>query len=133
MTTTPGLSRGRAIAERLMVDTCTIARVSAGTDFNDTTGGYSGGSSTPVYDGACRVKPKDNADRVVQFGEQAVSFWPFLVAVPMSVTGVQLDDVVTITASESDPSLIGVQLRVREVPSGSQLTARRLGCERNAG
>lgn len=123
---------GRTAAEGLMVDACTITRTVAGTTFDETTGAYTGGSSTAVYSGKCRVKPRDNADRVVQFGEEAVSFWPFIVSVPMSVTTIELDDMVTITASALDPALAGLSLRVREVLSGSHLTARRLSCEENA-
>lgn len=116
-----------------MVDACTITRPSGTSTFNPTTGQSTPGSPTAVYTGACRVKPRDNADRVVQFGQEAVSFWPYLVSVPMSVTGIALDDVVTVTASALDPALVGLVLRVREVLSGSHLTARRLSCEENAG
>lgn len=125
--------QGRAAAEAIMVDACTITRVVPGTTFNETTGAYTGGSTSTVYTGACRVKPRDNADRVVQYGQEAVSFWPYIVSVPMSVTTVDLEDVVTITASSLDATLVGLELRVREVLSGSHLTARRLSCEENAG
>jgi hypothetical protein len=124
---------GRAAAEALMVDSCTVTRNAAGPTFNETTGAYTGGATSTIYTGACRVKPRDNADRVVQFGEEAVSFWPFLVSVPMSVDDVELDDFVTITASALDPALVGLVLRVRQVQAGSHITARRLSCERNVG
>lgn len=127
------LPRLRAEAESMMVDTCAITRATAGSTFNETTGAYTGGSTTTVYTGACRVKPRDNADRVVQYGQEAVSFWPFIVSVPMSATGISLNDIVTVTASALDASLVGMVLRVREVLQGSHLTARRLACERNVG
>jgi hypothetical protein len=123
---------GRAAAEALMVDTCVISRRGTTGAFNETTGAYDVGASTEIYAGPCRVKPRDNADRVVQYGEQAVSFWPYIVSVPMSVTNVGLNDIVTITASELDPALFGLSLRVREVLVGTHLTARRLSCEENA-
>lgn len=123
---------GRSAAEELMVDTCVISRSSGLGSFNETTGQYDGGS-TEVYAGKCRVKPRDNADRVVQYGQEAVSFWPYIVSVPMDVTTVDLDDVVTVTDSALDPALFGLSLRVREVLKGTHLTARRLGCEENAG
>jgi hypothetical protein len=122
----------RAQAESLMQDACTITRTTAGTTFNETTGQYDAGSTSTLYTGKCRVKPRDNADRVVQFGERAVSFWPYIVSVPMSVTTVELNDVITITASALDASLVGLKLRVREVLAGSHLTARRLSCEVDA-
>jgi hypothetical protein len=124
--------RGRTAAEVMMVDTCTITRASEPGVFNETTGQYDLASPATVYSGKCRVKPRDNADRVVQYGQEAVSFWPYVVSVPMSVTDIELDDVVTIAASALDPALVDLQLRVREVLSGSHLTARRLSCEENA-
>jgi hypothetical protein len=122
---------GRVEAEALMVDACTITRVTGLGSINETTLAYTPTTST-IYTGKCRVKPRDNADRVVQYGQEAASFWPFLVSLPMSTTTVDLDDLVTITASALDASLIGKVLRVREVLAGSHLTARRLSCEENA-
>lgn len=132
MSATGATLAGRVAAESLMVDACTITRATAGSTFDETTLTYSGGSSATLYSGKCRVKPRDNADRVVQYGERAVSFWPYIVSVPMSVTTVELNDVITVTASALDASLVGLSLRVREVLSGSHLTARRLSCEENA-
>lgn len=125
---------GRAAAEALMVDACTITRVTPGTVFNETTGQYDDTPPpTTVYTGKCRVKPRDNADRVVQYGQEAVSLWPYIVSIPMAESGVELDDIVTVTASALDTALVGAGFRVRQVLAGSHLTARRLGCERNAG
>lgn len=133
MTAAASALAGRTAALALMVDTCTITRVTPGTVFNEATGQYDAATVTTIYTGACRVKPRDNADRVVQYGQEAVSFWPFIVSVPMTVTTVDLDDLVTITASSLDPALVGLVLRVREVLSGSHLTARRMSCESNEG
>lgn len=116
-----------------MVDTCTIARTTAQGAFDRATGDYGAPTTAVVYSGACRVKPRDNQDHVVQVGEQPLSLWPFVVSVPISVTDVDVDHVVTITASALDPALVGTQMRVRQVIRGSFVTARRLGCEVNAG
>lgn len=125
---------GRAAAEALMVDQCTITRASTAEPvFNEETGGYAPGAPTTVYEGPCRVKPRDNVDRVVQAGEQPISLWPYLVSVPMSTLDVQLDDRITITLAALDPALLGLALRVRQVLKGSHITARRLGCESNEG
>ena len=132
MTAASATLQGRAAAEALMVDACTITRRTGLGAINETTGQYTPTSST-IYTGACRVKPRDNADRVAQYGQEVVSFWPYVVSVPISVSTVDLDDVVTITASALDSSLVGLSLRVREVLSGTHLTARRLSCEVNAG
>lgn len=116
-----------------MVDACTITRTGSPGAFDETTGAYGAGTPTTLYTGKCRVRPRDNADRIEQAGEQQVSFWPFIVSVPMSVQGVQVDDLVTITASELDADLVGTVLRVKQVLQGTHITARRLSCDVNAG
>lgn len=128
-----GITRAQRAAEQLMQDTCTITRTTASEAFDEETGTYAAGTTTTVYEGPCRVRPRDNADRVVQYGEEAVSFWPFVVSVPMGVVDAQLNDIVTITAAAHDDSLADQQLRIREVLAGTHLSARRLACERNAG
>lgn len=135
MTAETATLSGRAAAEALMVDTCTITRSATRGTFNETTLQYDSPTTTSLYTGKCRVKPAGGqvSDRVVQFGEQAVSLWPFQVSVPISVENLAVDDLVTITASSLDPDLVGTVLRVRDVTQGTHITARRLGCEVNAG
>lgn len=111
-----------------MSDACTIGHPGGEPIYDEATDSYPA-TSTAFYAGACRVKPRDNADRQVEAGAETVTLWPFLVSVPMSVEDVEVDDIVTITASTLDPALAGTQLRVRQVALGSHLTARRLGCE----
>jgi hypothetical protein len=132
MTAEAATLAGRVEAEALMVDTCTITRAAQGT-FNETTLVYDSNTSTTVYTGKCRVKPRDNADRVVQFGQEAVSLLPYVVSVPMSVEGVAIDDLVTVTNSVLDPELVGKVLRIRQTFVGSHITARRFGAEVNEG
>ncbi len=122
---------GRAAAEELMVDACTVTRASAETTFNTTTLQYTAVAATSVYTGKCRVRPSGGqaSDRQAQAGERQVSLWPFVVSVPISVTGLAVDDLVTVTASALDADLGGLQLRIREVIQGTHITARRLGCE----
>lgn len=117
-----------------MQDTCTITRGSGSQVFDPAaTGQYVTTPGVTVYAGRCRVKPRDNADRIVEAGGQAVSLFPFVVSVPVDATVYQVDDLVTVTASLLDPALVGVELRVKQIASGSQITARRLGAEVNAG
>lgn len=120
---------GRAAAAALMVDTCVITRGTSGTVYNADTDTYTATPGATVYSGPCRVKPRDNVDRQVEAGGETVTLWPYVVSVPMTATGIQLDDTVTVTAAGLDPDLVGLELRVRAVPLGSLLTARRLGCE----
>lgn len=115
-----------------MVDACTIAAHATRGALNTTTGQYPSVAGALIYSGPCRVKSQGEGN-VAEAGEQAVSLWPFQVSVPVSVTDVGVDHVVTITASALDPALVGTELRVRHVTKGSHITARRLACEVNAG
>lgn len=111
-----------------MVDACTIDRPLGESTYDPVSDGYVQ-AVTELYAGRCRVKPRDNTDRQVEAAGESVMLWPYIVSVPMSVTSVTDDDVVTVTASALDPALVGVRLRVRQVAQGSLLTARRLGAE----
>lgn len=132
MTATSAVLQGRAAAESLMVDTCTIRRGVVRT-FDQATSSYVATGGTVVYTGPCRVRPRDNADRVIDAPGEQVTLVPFVVSVPVTDVGFEVDDEVTITASQLDPALSGAVMRVRQPVVGSQLTARRLGCELDAG
>lgn len=125
MTASSAVRAGRAAAARLMVDTCTVTRPGAAT-LNETTGVVTRATTT-VYTGACRVKP-DAAPSETQSGEREVVVRRFIVSIPTSETGVEVDDIVTVTASELDPALVGRTLTVGGIVTGSHVTARRLVC-----
>lgn len=126
------LPRLRSAAESMMTDTCTIRRPGAPV-FDAATGAYTTPDTT-VYTGKCRVRTRSVGflrDRLVEAGEEQVSLWPYIVAVPMSVTGVQVSDVVTVDTS-GDPALVGVAMRVRVATLGTNANARKLDCEQIA-
>lgn len=126
--TTPVLN-GQTLAETLMEDTCTITRSGGEPVFDDTTGTYTTPAASTVYSGKCRVKPSAlSGNTTVQAGEERVALWPYAVSVPVSVVDVELDDLVTVTAS-ADASLVGRVLRVRSTARGTHITARRLDAE----
>lgn len=118
-------TRGRAAAEALMLDACTIARTTGSSTDPDT--GVVTPTTSTAYTGKCKVQqskvpigePKD-------LGEASILVVHLEVHVPMSATGIQVDDVVTVTASALDPDLIGRRFTVRGVAHKSFLTARRL-------
>ena len=125
--------RGRSAAVALMVDACTITRGNDTQTFDPETGEYVTTPGATVYTGPCRVKPRDNSDLVVEVGGQNVTLLPYIVSVPIEAVVFKVDDRVTVTASQLDPSLVGLKLRVKETIAGSHLSARRLGCEQDAG
>lgn len=133
MTAAGATLAGRRAAESLMTDTCTITRGGGGKVFDPAAGEYVTAPGEQVYSGRCRVRPRDNADQVVEAGGQNISLFPYVLSVPVSEVAFAVDDLVTVTASVLDPALPGLVLRVRQVNVGSQVTARRLGCEQDAG
>lgn len=123
-------TQGQTAAEGLMTDTCTITRPSGTPVLDPDTGDYTGGGTTTVYSGPCRVKPRVSrgpGDQV-EAGERPVQVWPYVISLPIDVTGVEVDDLVTVTTSALDAALVGRQLVVKNIEAGSQITARRLGC-----
>lgn len=115
--------RGRAAVEQLLVDTCTITRVtgsSAGTGAGQIVPTYS-----TIYTGRCRLKLPVAVARPVEVGEaQEFSQHPIL-SLPATTTGIEVDDILTITASQLMPSLVGRVFHIRAKPGQSHMTAAR--------
>lgn len=120
---------GRAAAEALMVDACTIADASTLGPIDEDTSEYAVVPGTERYDGPCRIRVQAVQDSGVEAGERIIVLRSYIVSVPMSVDDVEVNDVVIITDSVLDSSLPGTVLRVQDIPRGTHLTARRLVCE----
>ena len=121
----------RAEAEGRMVDACTITRAGSGdTTFDPNTGTYTDAADTTIYTGRCEVQVSDGLNaQTSDVGGHLVTDMRVTVKVPMSVDGVWVGDVVTITASELDPDLVGKTYRVLGTFAKSFATARRLQVE----
>lgn len=119
--------RGRALAESLMVDACTITRRDGTSTTNPTTGAVTPNVTT-VYTGKCRVQNRAPRTQDPAAGEAVWVEHLLELQLPMSVTGVRTGDVATITASVLDPDLAGRRLRVSVPVHKSHATARRLPC-----
>lgn len=116
------VAAGRRAAEALMVDACTITRTASTTTDPDT--GQVTRTTTQVHAGKCRFQDFQAAGAPVP---QTVGGAGVLVAVlqlqlPVSVTGVQPDDLVTCTAAALDPALVGRTWRARPVPRKTHAT-----------
>lgn len=125
MSRTVALSRGRAAAEAGMTDTCSIVR-----NVGETTDPFSGEVTTDwdtIYSGKCRLQ-QANAARADQrdVGEAYVLLQQLEVQLPISVTGIQVGDQITVTASVNDPDNVGRVLLVRDLMLKTDATARRL-------
>ena len=116
----------RATSDSALPDTGTITRSGTST-FDEATGRLAAGTPTTIYSGAMRVRPA-SAEKVAQFGDQQVTLSSFVLTVPHDATGVEVDDVVTVTASD-DADLLTRQMRVTAVPVGSFMISKRYPCE----
>lgn len=128
MSAATALARGRAAAERLMVDACLIRRGTGTTTDPDT------GVITPtyatVYTGKCRVQQTAPNAREALVGEAELLMLPRQLQLPVTTsTGVRAGHLVTITASANDPDLVDREFVVRGEFAKSHATSRRLGID----
>lgn len=124
--------RGRRAAEKGMADTCSIRR-RTGETTNPVTGEVTRTYGGSLYAGRCRVQqPKAQAAQS-DAGEDFQLLLRLEVQLPMSVTGLQVGDEVTITASAYDPDLPGRTFQVRDLAYGTHKTSRRVGVTERTG
>lgn len=122
------LARGRAMAERGMVDACVITRP-GGTVSDRVTGQTVETAVVTAYDGRCRIQQaSDQSASVDDSGENYSLLSKRELQLPVLTSGdVRARDRVTITACVNDPSLIGKVFLVQDEAGKSEATARRLG------
>jgi hypothetical protein len=121
------LARGRAAAEAGFADACTIRRATGGGTTDPVTG-YPTQVYATVYAGPCRVQQAVAVARPHEVGEDRVLIVRFDLQLPVAGTsGLQVDDLVTITAAVNDPDLIGRAFSILELAHKSESTARRVG------
>lgn len=123
---------GRVAAEALMVDQCTITR--SGEPVTDPDTGEVTDTPTEVYAGKCKVQQQAVQSRPQTPGEAAVQMVRREVHLPVATSGgIRVGDLITITACQLDPDLVGRRLRVRDEHAKTYATARRLGVEEVTG
>lgn len=123
----PALARGRVAAQALMVDACTITRVTGETTDGDT--GVVTPTTVTVYIGQCRVQQSQlGADSVgVDPGEVAVRLVAFEVQLPVAGTdGLRRNDRVTVTAAAHDADLVGREFALVGLAHKTHATSRRI-------
>ncbi|GAB3656481.1 DUF6093 family protein [Glycomyces tarimensis] len=121
------LARGRAAAERLMVDRCTIRR-RTGETTDRTTGAVVPTYSTLYADQKCRVQTRGYWGEARDIGEAALVLLSVEVQLPMAVTGLQVRDEIVLVSSEHDPDLVGILFRLKDLNHKSHATMRRVLC-----
>lgn len=116
--------------------TCTITRPGDPGDFDPDTGGYddpTGEGGTSVYTGACLVRMPGSgslATETMTAGQEVIETHPVVKIPDLSIEFAK-GDVVTVTASDLDPGLVGTVLRVRDAETQDWTIWRRLVCEVN--
>lgn len=119
----------RQQAESLMVDEATITRNGGEAVFDPVTGTYTDPADSTIYTGPCRVQVGAPSVTTPEAGGDVLSVLRLTVQVPVSATGIQVNDVVTITAATHDPDLEGKTYRVTGTHAKTHATARRLEVE----
>jgi hypothetical protein len=120
------LHRGRQAAEKLMIDECTIVRVTGSTEG---AGGVISETTTAVYSGKCRLMVRTR-ERLggswVDLAEQQVIVSRLELHIPMDAPEALEGDRVVMVSSVLDPQIVGKTLIVRDSMMKSFLTARRI-------
>jgi hypothetical protein len=126
------IAKGRVAAEAIMLDTCTIRRRTGETTDLDT------GEVTPVYTTIltgqkCKVQTRGAWGEPRDIGEAAKVILAFEIHLPVSVTGLNTRDEITIDTATSDPELVGRTFRIKDLAYKSLATARRFLCQEVTG
>lgn len=129
MDLTGPLAAATAYARRLQNASCVITRAdtSAGPTLDSETGELTGTDPAEVYDGPCLVLPV-GASQVAEFGDRPTSLRQYNVTLKGLSEDVHVEDLVTV-ASDADPILDGLELRVLDVKKSALPTNRRLVAE----
>jgi len=119
VTAPTALRSGRAAAERLMTDACTLER--PGELVDDVTGEA---VMETVYEGRCKIQTYEGYEQNPTAGGAVLTVQRYRVDLPVTVQP-RPGDIVTITASETDPNLAGKAYRVTAPFNKTYATASR--------
>ena len=123
----------RVEAESMMTDTCVITRTvqPIGTPVLDpVTGLYPVVTPQQIYAGRCSLRvPGMSGGRVKTPAGDIASLLIAVLAIPADAPSMKIQDFVLFTASEFDPSLVGVAYRVSGLSLSSHVTKQRATVE----
>lgn len=118
------VARAQAAAEAGMADACTIRRKTGVT--TDDFSGVVTPTWVDLYAGKCRVQHSRPQSEQYDVGEDYQLQLRLILQLPMSVTGLEVGDQVTITASQ-DPDMVGRVFLTRDLFHKTDASARRVG------
>jgi len=119
------VAEAQAFAEEGMVDTCTIQHPTG--ENTDADGNVTPTYSTTYDDGPCRVQQQQPYAERNDAGQQYQLLLRMEVQLPMRVTGIFPDDVVTMNTSR-DADLVGRKFAVRDLAHKTDASSRRIQC-----
>ncbi len=125
------LARGRAAAEAGMVDACVVRRRTGKVTDPDT--GESAITYDVLYSGRCRVQNGMAQAGQLTAGQDYLLLLRIEVQLPITVTGLEVGDEITITDAAHDPDLPGRVFVVRDLMHKTHATARRVGAIEKTG
>jgi hypothetical protein len=115
---------GQAAAEALMVDACTIRRLTG--TVTDKDSGDPVKTWDDLYAGKCRIQQGLAQAAQQDAGEDYLLQLRLEVQLPVAVVALEVNDEITVTTSQ-DPDLVGRVFLVRDLFHKTHLTARRVG------
>ena len=123
------LRTGRRMAEERMTETCMIGVEQEGSTLDPDTEQYRV-EFVASYTGPCRFKEAGGAAGEINAAGQILIEQDSELSVPlMTSLAVRKGMTVLITASTTDPALVGVRARIKRKSASSQRTARRFAVE----
>lgn len=121
------LARGRARAEELMVDECTVTRVTGPPGPVDPdTGEREPAPTETVYTGQCKFQTYEPHESARRSGEHVYIEQRYHLHLPVGTSQIRVNDTVRATASVHDASLVGRTYRVAGTHHKSMATSQRL-------
>ena len=103
----------RTTSTSALPDACTITRPSTSLTLNTATMATVPGLAATIYTGACRLRAVDGQERDTEVASILETLGRYTLTLPYAADGIEVDDQVTITASD-DADLVDQVLWVKQ-------------------
>lgn len=121
------LAEGRAEAEAIMLDTCTITRLTGQPGAIDPgTGLRAPAPTATVYTGKCKVQTYEPHESAKESGDHVFTEQRYHLHLPIGVGPIRVNDEAEILTAAADQNLVGKKYRIAGLHSKSLATAQRL-------